>query len=64
VKRFDVKPYLDYEAFRELKDFKYFQQVSIAFGTVSWPHDQDIAPETLFLDAVPLPENSFEYSSA
>ncbi len=40
VKRFDAKPYLDYEVFRELKDLNYFKQVDVAFGTVQWPHDQ------------------------
>ncbi|MEK6279860.1 MAG: DUF2442 domain-containing protein [Acidobacteriota bacterium] len=63
VKRFDMNPYLDYEVFQELKNLNYFKHVSIAFGTVSWPDDQDIAPETLFLEAVPRPEESFEYSS-
>lgn len=48
IKRFDVKPYLKYDAFKELKDLSYFKQVSLAFGTVQWPHEQDIAPETLF----------------
>lgn len=50
VKRFDVKPYLTYEVFGELKDLDYFKQVSLAFGTVQWPHEQDIAPDTLFLE--------------
>ena len=50
VKRFDVKPYLTYEVFKELKDLSYFKQVKLAFGTVQWPHDQDIAPETLFVE--------------
>lgn len=54
VKRFDAKPYLDYEVFRELKDLKYFKQVDIAFGTVQWPHEQDISPETLYLEGVAL----------
>jgi uncharacterized protein DUF2442 len=63
LKRFDMKPYLDYEVFQELKNLDFFKQVSVAFGTVNWPHDQDIAPETLFLEAAPLPEDSFEHSS-
>ena len=57
VKRFDTKPYLDYEVFRELKDLKYFRQVALAFGTVRWPHEQDISPETLYLEGVPVSEN-------
>jgi hypothetical protein len=63
VKRFDMKPYLDYEVFQELKDLDYFKQVNIAFGTVTWPHEQDIAPETLFLEAVFLLEDSLGFSS-
>ena len=50
VRRFDVKPYLKYEVFNELKDLTYFKQVKLAFGTVQWPHEQDIAPETLFVE--------------
>jgi hypothetical protein len=57
LKRFDVKPYLDYEVFRELKDLDYFKKVSLAFGTVQWPHEQDISPETLYLEGVPVSGN-------
>jgi hypothetical protein len=56
VKRFDVKPYLKYEIFKELKDLSYFKQAKLAFGTVQWPHEQDIAPETLFVEG----ETEFE----
>ena len=55
VKRFDAKPYLEYEFFRELKDVNYFRQVRLAFGTVQWPHEQDISPETLYLEGADLP---------
>ena len=55
VKRFDAKPYLDYEVFRELKDLNYFKQVKLAFGTVQWPHEQDISPDTLYLEGVGVP---------
>jgi hypothetical protein len=54
VKRFDARPYLDYEVFRELKDPNYFKQLSLAFGTVQWPREQDISPETLYLEGVTL----------
>jgi hypothetical protein len=46
--------------FLELKDLRYFQQVRIAFGTVQWPHEQDISPETLYLESVPLDEANFD----
>jgi hypothetical protein len=55
VKRFDARPYLDCEFFRELKDPEYFKQVTLAFGTVQWPHEQDISPETLYLEGLALP---------
>ncbi|HKP11365.1 MAG TPA: DUF2442 domain-containing protein [Blastocatellia bacterium] len=51
VRRFDVKPYLDYGIFKELKDQTYFKRVSVAFGTVQWPNEQDISPETLYLES-------------
>ena len=54
VRKFDAKPYLDYEVFRELKNLDYFKQVRIAFGTVQWPHGQDISPDTLYLEGVAM----------
>ena len=50
VKRFDVKPYLERGVFKELNDLNYFKKVLIAFGTVQWPDEQDISPETLYID--------------
>lgn len=59
---FDLNPYLDHGVFRELRDVSYFNQVGILFGAVSWPHDQDIAPETLLTEIIPVesdtPENA------
>ena len=43
---FDMKPYLDFGVFRELREVGYFQQVHMSFGAVTWPHGQDIAPQT------------------
>lgn len=50
---FDVKPYLDRGVLRELRNEHYFNQVGILLGAVTWPHDQDIAPETLLEDLIP-----------
>ena len=44
---FDMNPYLDHGVFRELKDINYFNQVYVLFGAITWPNEQDIAPETL-----------------
>jgi hypothetical protein len=51
---FDLKPYLDRGVFRELRDERYFRQVGIVLGAVTWPHEQDIAPETLLEEMVPV----------
>ncbi len=51
VRRFDVTPYLEFGVFKELKDKNYFKRVRIAFGTVQWPNEQDISPETLYLES-------------
>ncbi len=55
-KKFDVKPYLDYPVFRELKDLSYFKNIKIVFGTVQWENEQDIAPETLYLESKEIKE--------
>jgi len=51
---FDVKPYLNHGVFRELQDQAYFSQVGIVFGAITWPHQQDIAPETLVAELKPV----------
>lgn len=50
LKRFDAKPYLDFPVFRELKNLENFKKIRIAFGTVQWQNEQDISPETLYLE--------------
>ncbi len=53
-KRFDAKPYLDYEVFKNLKDLNRFKRVKIAFGTAQWTDEQDISPETLYLEGAEI----------
>jgi len=50
-RRFDTKPYLELGVFRELKDVNYFRNVTVAYGTVQWPNEQDLAPETLYIES-------------
>ena len=45
---FDARPYLDKGAFQRLKDPALFRQALVAFETVCWPGNLDIAPETLY----------------
>lgn len=47
---FDVTPYLNRGVFKELKSIHYFNQVYILFGAITWPNEQDIAPETLIAE--------------
>ena len=37
--------------FQELQDINYFKKVKVWNGTVQWPHEQDFAPETLYLES-------------
>jgi hypothetical protein len=49
---FDCSPFLDFGVFRELRDPDYFAAVTVANGSVAWPHEQDICPDTLYEEAV------------
>jgi hypothetical protein len=51
IKYFDVSPYWNSSFFKELQDWEYFKQVKVAGRTVQWPHEQDIAPETLYMES-------------
>ena len=55
---FDLTPYLDHGVFRELKNPTYFRQVGIVYGAVTWPHEQDIAPETLLAEMTPVQDST------
>ncbi|MGK5092639.1 DUF2442 domain-containing protein [Deltaproteobacteria bacterium TL4] len=48
---YDCSCLLDFGVFNELKDENYFKQVKAWDGTIMWPHEQDICPDTLYLDS-------------
>ncbi len=54
---FDCKPYLHEGVFRELADIGYFRRVTVMFGSVAWPHEQDFCPDTLYLESVAMPKS-------
>jgi hypothetical protein len=54
VRLFDVSPYLEMGVFRRLKDQSLFAKAYVAFETVCWPGDIDIAPETLYCLSSPV----------
>jgi hypothetical protein len=45
---FDMSPYMDKKPFAQLKGSPLFAKASVEYGTVVWPGDIDIAPETLY----------------
>lgn len=49
---YDCSHLLDFGVFRELQDKHYFAQAKAVDGTVVWPHEQDICPDTLYLDSI------------
>lgn len=49
-KIFDIRHLLNFGVFKELKDLSYFKKVRPFMGTISWPHGQDICPDTLYID--------------
>jgi hypothetical protein len=48
---YNCQPLLEFGVFRELQDEAYFRQVRVEEGTVAWPHEQDICPDTLYLES-------------
>lgn len=46
---YDCSNLLNFGVFKELGDLNYFKQVRVLDGTVAWPHEQDICPDTLYL---------------
>ena len=52
-RRFDMKPYLDFEVFQALKDQKVFDSATTFLGSVTWSNDSDLSYDTLYLEGIP-----------
>jgi hypothetical protein len=48
---YDCAPLLEFGVFQEMRDLDYFRQARAEGGTVVWPHEQDICPDTLYEDS-------------
>jgi hypothetical protein len=48
---YDCTPLLNFGVFKEFVDIGYFKRVRAENGTVVWPHEQDICPDTLYEDS-------------
>ncbi len=51
---FDVKPYLEFKAFSELKNEKLFSTVKVGGLSIEWLHGQDICPDELYYNSILL----------
>lgn len=54
IRTFDVKPYLTKGVFQELQDLRTFNSVRPFLGSIQWKNGQDLCPDTLYLDSVPV----------
>lgn len=53
-RRYDCQSLLNFGVFRELKNISYFLRAKAEHGTVVWPHEQDICPDTLYVESETL----------
>jgi hypothetical protein len=47
-RQFDMKPYLDFGIFQELKDLRLFKTVKTSFDSIEWDNEADFDPEILY----------------
>jgi len=45
---FDMKPFLDFGIFQELKDLRLFKTVRTSFDSIEWDNEADFDPEILY----------------
>jgi hypothetical protein len=53
-RRFDMRPLLAQKPWDRIAGLGIFERVRVDYGTVVWPGEIDVAPETLYDDSVPL----------
>lgn len=57
-RRFDMRPLLTMKPWSRIASPAVFCRVRVEYGTVVWPGEIDVAPETLYDDSMPLKEGS------
>ena len=51
VRIFDVSPLLEFPVYQPLKSRAYFEKAFVSNGIVQWPNEEDISPDTLYLES-------------
>jgi hypothetical protein len=51
---FDMSRFMDEKPYNRIKNSPIFMKASVAYGTVVWPGNIDIAPETLYTLSAPV----------
>ena len=49
IRLFDLKPFLQYPAFSDLRDKSLFIKAEVCNGTVAWNKEIDISADTLYM---------------
>jgi hypothetical protein len=53
-RQFDLKPYLDFGIFSELKDIRMFNTVKVNFDSIEWDNEADFDPEILYTKSLKI----------
>jgi len=53
TRKLDMKPYLEHELYRELKDIELFNTVKKSFDTIQWDNEADFDPDILYEKSTP-----------
>ena len=54
LRRFDMRPLLAVKPWARIANLHLFELARVDYGTVVWPGEIDVAPETLYDDSVPI----------
>lgn len=53
-RRFDMRQLLQIKPWNQIASRNLFERVRVDYGTIVWPGEIDIAPETLYDDSHPI----------